>query len=563
MAESKFNPLDMFNPLNLVTSLFSGFMSSKSSKKAAQAQEQMTMAQIQAQKESEARYYAEQERVRSLLMPYVNSGYEALGYNAGEIAAINNNYKNMAREVQAERPGAQMNEDGSVVDERGAVVIPPKSDFERQLDSQYGPVSATTAEAFAGGPRPTIQLGRSETMGHVAAIRAGANLPGFPELKKKIQAQETWDARYRDFQSRQQGPQDPTSFEAQATPAPATNDEWSQTLQDQIAAGDTVTPAPRDYANYQRQKPSTGGPTPSGSVQLEKPSFEGGIQNPNGSFAGSYDTNAPTSLKTFQQGAQRSNPMLDTLLSAGTREMPRLSQYAESGVQANDMQAALSGIQGPDAQQAAYAMVESDPAYTYQMQKAEEAMTQNAAATGGVRGGNVQGALAEFRPAFLSNAINQRFNQLAPIASRGANVSQYITGTGGNAAQNLYSGAQSATGQKASMGLSAITQQPMGTPGTTPVANMIAQQGAIRAGGEMGQANAWTGALNQGLQNYFTGKELGWFGNNQGGGQPSYMDPNIDTTTPYGPANQFDMNQFSGMSQYGNNLQVDINNPNL
>ena len=36
-----------------IASVFSGFMGSKSSKRAAQAQEQMSMAQIQAQKESE------------------------------------------------------------------------------------------------------------------------------------------------------------------------------------------------------------------------------------------------------------------------------------------------------------------------------------------------------------------------------------------------------------------------------------------------------------------------------------------------------------------------------
>ena len=59
----------------------------------------------------------------------------------------------------------------------------------------------------------------------------------------------------------------------------------------------------------------------------------------------------------------------------------------------------------------------------------ENAMLQNAAATGGLRGGNLQGALAKFRPQVLSQLINQRMAQLGGLAGMGQQAATTL-GTG-------------------------------------------------------------------------------------------------------------------------------------
>tara|TARA_R110000868_G_scaffold85321_2_gene240138 strand:- start:420 stop:1280 length:861 start_codon:yes stop_codon:yes gene_type:complete len=49
----------------------------------------------------------------------------------------------------------------------------------------------------------------------------------------------------------------------------------------------------------------------------------------------------------------------------------------------------------------------------------EEGILQNASATGGLRGGNVQGALAQFRPALLNQFIEQQYERLGGMANLG------------------------------------------------------------------------------------------------------------------------------------------------
>jgi len=51
--------------------------------------------------------------------------------------------------------------------------------------------------------------------------------------------------------------------------------------------------------------------------------------------------------------------------------------------------------------------------------KYAEAILQNAAATGGLRGGNVQSALSRFRPEVLSSLINQQYQRLGGLTSLG------------------------------------------------------------------------------------------------------------------------------------------------
>ena len=66
----------------------------------------------------------------------------------------------------------------------------------------------------------------------------------------------------------------------------------------------------------------------------------------------------------------------------------------------------ILGLNGADAQQASIDALEKSPQFTALVKNGEEAMLQNASATGGLRGGNTQAALAQFRPQMLSQLIS-------------------------------------------------------------------------------------------------------------------------------------------------------------
>ena len=114
-------------------------------------------------------------------------------------------------------------------------------------------------------------------------------------------------------------------------------------------------------------------------------------------------------------------------------------------------------LQGPEAERAAIERISSGETFQALAKQGEEAMLQNASATGGLRGGNIQGALAQFRPALLSNLINQQYGRLGGLTGLGQ---------------------ASAAGQ-ASSGM-ALGQN---------VAGLLGQQGAATAGGQLAQGS--------------------------------------------------------------------------
>jgi len=96
-----------------------------------------------------------------------------------------------------------------------------------------------------------------------------------------------------------------------------------------------------------------------------------------------------------------------------------LKPYVEAGTGSLAAQQALLGLNGEEAQQQAIAGLETSPEFQALQQQGEEAILQNAAATGGLRGGNTQSALAQFRPQLLNQLIQQRFQNLGGITSLG------------------------------------------------------------------------------------------------------------------------------------------------
>lgn len=96
-----------------------------------------------------------------------------------------------------------------------------------------------------------------------------------------------------------------------------------------------------------------------------------------------------------------------------------LSPYVDAGSRAVTDQQTLLGLNGPEAQQKAIAAIQQGPQFGAMVQQGENALLQNASATGGLRGGNTQAALAQFRPQILSQLIEQQYGRLGGIATLG------------------------------------------------------------------------------------------------------------------------------------------------
>lgn len=116
--------------------------------------------------------------------------------------------------------------------------------------------------------------------------------------------------------------------------------------------------------------------------------------------------------------------------AATTGYMGGQAQYQEAGLGALEAQQALAGLLGPEAQQAAIAQLEASPQFQSMVAQGERAILANAAATGGVRGGNTMAALAQFRPQMLSNIIEQQYSRLGGLSGMGAQVGQGLVVSG-------------------------------------------------------------------------------------------------------------------------------------
>lgn len=141
-----------------------------------------------------------------------------------------------------------------------------------------------------------------------------------------------------------------------------------------------------------------------------------------------------------------------------------LAPFQEAGVNALEAQSDLTGANGPEAQRRAIEALANSPEMLAMTQQGETSILQNAAATGGLRGGNVQEALATFRPQLLSQLINQQYSRLGGLSQMGANAA---AGVGGGALQ---------TG--------------------TNITNLMETQGAARASGQLATAAGWNAIPN-------------------------------------------------------------------
>lgn len=183
-------------------------------------------------------------------------------------------------------------------------------------------------------------------------------------------------------------------------------------------------------------------------------------------------TGSKQSSKAAQQAAQtQANTATQAIAEQrAARESAQGLQkpYVDAGGEALAQQMALIGLNGTTGQQTAVSALLSSPEYTSTVRAGEEAILQNAAATGGLRGGNTQNSLARFRADLIPALINQQFNRLGGITSIGQNAA---AGTG-----------------NAGLGVA------------NSISDLLNQQGAALAGGQIARGNLVRTTFNDGLQ---------------------------------------------------------------
>ena len=159
--------------------------------------------------------------------------------------------------------------------------------------------------------------------------------------------------------------------------------------------------------------------------------------------------------------------------------------FVQSGQQALGAEANLLGLNGNAAAGASIDALKSSPLFASLFETGEEAILANASATGGIRGGNTQGFLADFGRDTLASVIENQLTRLGRTADRG------LSATGG------------------------IANAQLGT--SNNISQLLGQQGDVRAsglltrGGISGQQFSSGASLLGDLSSFLPSKGIGGF----------------------------------------------------
>lgn len=200
-----------------------------------------------------------------------------------------------------------------------------------------------------------------------------------------------------------------------------------------------------------------------------------------GLFGASKQSSAASDAADVQSGAAREAAALQL---QGTQEsiaenrrqfdfmQELLSPYTGAGQTAIHEQMDMLGWGGREAEQETIDRIKGGAEYQETVRAGEDAILANASATGGLRGGNVQRSLAEFRPSILNSLLDKQFSRAGELAGRGVGAATGV----GNA------GVQSAASSGA-----------LRNAGYSGAAGSINLGGSAQAAGFINQGNAWAG----------------------------------------------------------------------
>jgi hypothetical protein len=203
---------------------------------------------------------------------------------------------------------------------------------------------------------------------------------------------------------------------------------------------------------------------------------------------------------------------LKPYVDAGTPALRQIASYSDIAQPALNEQQALIGMFGAEAQQQAINRIEESPLYLEQVRQGENAILQNASATGGLRGGNIQAALAQFRPAVLSQMIENQYSKLGGMAD-----------FGGSAALNL-----AKMGQASGAGVGAAGMNMASNIGTA-----LTNTGQAQAQAQLAKGQAWGNVA--GSVGYLGGMGLQGYGPFAASATPPPSVPQSYVTVPGAP----------------------------
>lgn len=106
--------------------------------------------------------------------------------------------------------------------------------------------------------------------------------------------------------------------------------------------------------------------------------------------------------------------------------------YRDAGADALAQQRALIGLNGFGEQDAAIGQIQNGAQFQALNRQGQDAILQNASATGGLRGGNTQAALAQFSPQLLQSLIQQQYANLGGLSTLGQNSAAMSASSGQN-----------------------------------------------------------------------------------------------------------------------------------
>jgi hypothetical protein len=181
---------------------------------------------------------------------------------------------------------------------------------------------------------------------------------------------------------------------------------------------------------------------------------------------------AKTQAAAYQKGIDEQHRQFDVTQA-------NFQPYQQAGTQGLSGIMGLLGLNGNDTQEQAIASLKASPAFTSLYNTGQDTILQNAAATGGLRGGNTESSLANYGSGLLSQVIQQQLAGYGGLASTGVGATNSLAGFGQQTSNN--------------------------------VSNLLGQQGQASASGTLGQAAA--------LQGIF--KSLASFGSQAGGLNPN------------------------------------------
>lgn len=220
-------------------------------------------------------------------------------------------------------------------------------------------------------------------------------------------------------------------------------------------------------------------------------------------------------------GAQQASGILGNAINSITAP----NAYTQGGSGAAQMQADLTGANGPEAQQAAQLQMQSSPAAQYQLEQMQRATERSAAARGGLMGGNVLQELQRNAAGIASQDYQNQFANLGSVADRGANMQSQSdsikAGLSRDLADTAFSAGIQTAGGRTNAG-QAIAQNAQ--QAASSISNLLNQQGIAVSDMMAKDISTITDMIYQsGLQESMGSQQLAAILANISGGQSSIV----------------------------------------